>query len=394
MKILLVSSYLPFPLLNGGNIRLYNLMKALSKSHEITLVCEKRDSQTAQDVVEVEKICKKVITVRRNKQWSIKNILKAGFSSMPFLVLGHTSAQFQDAISKELESGGFDLVHVETFYVMQNIPDFPIPIVLVEHNIEYLVYTRYMQKAPLILRPLLWIDIWKIRRIEESFWNQAKVIATVSNQEKAIINKENCYVVPNGVDTRQFSKKTVAKNFLKKQKKVLYIGDYAWLQNSDAARYIIEEVWPKLKMTENIVLWMVGRNMSDSLKSLGDGDKRIIFDDANKRSAPEIFTEADLLLAPIRVGGGTSYKIIESMAVGTPVVTTSLGHEGIDVQKDIDILVADDPISLAEKVASILSDERAYRSLSINSRKAVERIYDWPVIAHKLEEVYERAISS
>lgn len=393
MKILLVSSYLPYPLLNGGNIRLYNLMKALKDKHEITLICEKRDSQTINDVAQVEKVCKKVITVRRNKQWSLRNIIKAGLSTMPFLILGHTSVEFQDAISKELENGGFDLIHVETFYVMQNIPDFPIPIVLIEHNIEYLVYTRYMQKAPLVLKPLLWIDIRKIRRIEESFWSQAKVIATVSSQEKAIINKENCYVVANGVDMKIFTKKVVAKDFIKKTKKVLYIGDYAWLQNSDAARYIIEEVWPKLRMVENISLWIVGRNMPESLKKLGKDDARIIFDDTSKKSASEIFAEADLLLAPIRVGGGTSYKIIEAMAVGTPVVTTSLGHEGIDVQKDRDILVADDPISLAEKVKNILSDDKAYRALSVNSRKAVEQIYDWSVIAKKLEEVYQKALS-
>ncbi len=393
MKILIVSSYLPYPLLNGGNIRLYNIIKSLQDKHEITLVCEKRETQTQDDVKEVEKICKKVITVKRNKQWSIKNILKSGFSSIPFLVQGHTSKEFQDAISAELDAGGFDLIHVETFYVMQNVPDYSLPIVLVEHNIEYLVYERFMQKVPFILKPFLAIDINKIKKIEMAFWNQAKIIATVSDQERKIIGKNNCYVVANGVDTKQFAKKTVVKDFAKKQKKVLFIGDYAWLQNSDAARYIIEEVWPFLSSQEDLSLWIVGRNMPQSLKDLGRGDKRIFFDDKNTSSASEIFTEADLLLAPIRVGGGTSYKIIESMAVGTPVVTTSLGHEGIDVQKDRDILVADDPESLSRAVCDILLDEERYQKLSSNSRKAVERIYDWSVIAKKMDEVYQKALA-
>jgi len=392
MKILIVSSYLPYPLLNGGNIRLYNIIKSLSDKHEITLVCEKRVAQTQQDVEEVKKICEKVITVKRNKQWSIKNVLKSGFSSIPFLVQGHTSKEFQDAISMELDTGGFDLIHVETFYVMQNVPDVVLPIVLVEHNIEYLVYERFMQKVPFILKPFLAIDINKIKKIEMAFWNHAKIIATVSEQERKIIGKKNCYVVANGVDTKQFAKKTIDKDFAKKQKKVLFIGDYAWLQNSDAARYIIEEVWPFLRSREDLSLWIVGRNMPQSLKDLGRSDKRIFFDDKNTSSAWEIFTEADLLLAPIRVGGGTSYKIIESMAVGTPVVTTSLGHEGIDALKDRDILVADDPESLSRAVSDILSDEERYQKLSSNSRKAVERIYDWSVIAEKMDEVYQKAV--
>ena len=88
MKILIVSSYLPYPLLNGGNIRLYNIIKALQKRHEITLVCEKREAQTLDDVAQVEKICKKVVTVRRKKQWSIKNIIKSGFSTWRNPLLG------------------------------------------------------------------------------------------------------------------------------------------------------------------------------------------------------------------------------------------------------------------------------------------------------------------
>jgi glycosyltransferase involved in cell wall biosynthesis len=223
MKILIVSSYLPYPLLNGGNIRLYNIIKTLQKKHEITLVCEKRESQTGDDTKEVEKICRKVITVKRNKQWSIKNVLKSGFSPMPFLVQGHTSKEFQNAISAELNSGEFDLIHVETFYVMQNVPDSTLPIVLVEHNIEYLVYERFMQKVPFILKPFLAIDINKIKKIEMAFWNQAKIIATVSDQERKIIDKNNCYVVANGVDTKQFAKKTIDKDFAKLSVKTIFL---------------------------------------------------------------------------------------------------------------------------------------------------------------------------
>ncbi len=139
MKVLIVSSFLPYPLHSGGHIRLYNLIKNLSEQNDITLICEKRDAQTKEDVEEVEKICKKVITVNRKKQWSVENILKTGFSSNPFLVTGHTSSEMSAQIRDELVRENYDLIHVETFYVLQNLPKLSLPVVLVEHDIEYLV---------------------------------------------------------------------------------------------------------------------------------------------------------------------------------------------------------------------------------------------------------------
>ena len=146
MKILVVASYLPYPLFSGGHIRLYNLIKELSSQHEITLICEKREHQKAKDEEEVARFCKKVITVPRIKQWSIANILKTGFSFTPFLITGHTSKLMEREIKKLLEKENFDLIHAETFYIMQNIPKTLIPIVLTEHNIEYLVYKRYLNQ--------------------------------------------------------------------------------------------------------------------------------------------------------------------------------------------------------------------------------------------------------
>src|SRR5438876_593352 len=122
MKILLVSSFLPYPLYSGGHIRLYNLLKNLSKEYEVTLVCEKRSYQTQKDIDEIKKICLEVHIVERNKQWSLTNILKAGLSFSPFLVVGHTHEAMKNKIKELLQKNTFDLIHVETFYVMQNVP--------------------------------------------------------------------------------------------------------------------------------------------------------------------------------------------------------------------------------------------------------------------------------
>ncbi|HVZ58195.1 MAG TPA: glycosyltransferase family 4 protein [Patescibacteria group bacterium] len=392
MKLLIVASYLPYPLHNGGHIRLYNLIKQLRDKHEITLICEMRPKQTQADLAMLAKLCQKVITVPRRKQWSLQNILRSGLLSEPFLITGHTLPLMREAIARELASANYDLIHVETFYVIQNVPKTDVPIVLVEHNIEYLIYQRYAQNAPFFLRPLLQIDVQKIKKAEEKSWQRATEVVAVSQADKAIINMKNCFVVANGVDMLQFQLKQLDPNFPSRLKTILFIGDYSYIQNRDAASFIIREVWPLLKAKGRFKLWIVGRNMPRSLKDLGGQDHEILFDDNNPKPTPQIFSEADILLAPIRVGGGTSYKIIESMAVGTPVVTTSLGYEGIEVTKNKDILVGDTPQELARLILHILSDKKDYQILSKASRVAVEKKYDWSVIASDLEAVYHKAV--
>ena len=219
MKILVISSYLPFPLHSGGHIRLYNLIKNLSNDNEITLICEKRDSQTDEDVEKVKKICKKVITVKRKKQWSFSNIIKTGFSFDPFLLVGHKSDEMKDLIRDELVKENFDLIHVETFYVLQNLPDgeaglpkVSMPIILAEHNIEYLVYKRYADLASPLLRPILNIDVLKIKNKEEQAWKKVFKLIAVSEAEKKIMKRADTVIIPNGVDTNKFKFRSFDKS--------------------------------------------------------------------------------------------------------------------------------------------------------------------------------------
>jgi glycosyltransferase involved in cell wall biosynthesis len=404
MKILMVASYLPYPLYSGGHIRLYNLIKNLSLRHDITLICEKRDSQTKEDVLEVEKICKKVITVRRKKQWSFSNILKTGFSTNPFLITGHTSEEMQILIKDEMVRQKFDLIHVETFYVYQNLParnvmqsvaggpKVSIPIVLAEHNIEYLVYQRYAKLANPILKPLLYADVMKIKRKEQETWKKADKLVAVSNIEKTGMMREDVVVVPNGVDTQSFNFRSFDK--IPKEKRILYIGDFKWIQNKDALEFILKEIWPKileklssLNKEVDLKLWIVGRNIPQNLKDLAKGEN-IIIDEDNKDETPAIFAKSYILLAPFRIAGGTSYKVLESFASGVAVVTTNLGVMGLEAKPNISVLVAQESEDLANHVCDLLTDASLYKKLTLNARKFVEENYDWKEITKKLEEVY------
>ncbi len=391
MRVLVVSSFLPFPLTSGGNIRLYNLIKHLSKRHRITLICEKRDNQTQEDVLEVEKICEKVLWVRRKRQWSVRNILKTGFSLNPFLITGHTSEEMRLAIADELVRNPYELIHVETFYVFQNLPKVKIPVVLVEHNIEYLVYGRFAKLANPLLRPLLYLDVAKLKKKEKAAWQLADRVVAVSNTEKRLMKLPEVSVVPNGVDTNEFPFRDFSE--VLREKRVLFIGDYKWMQNRDAVELIIKEIWPQItdKFKEEgkepeLKLWIVGKNMPGYFRRFED--KSIFFDFNNKDETPRIYRNAYILLAPLRAAGGTSYKILESFASGTAVVTTGLGAEGLEAKNGLHLLYSDSASELADYVYNLTFDHSLYKKITLNARKFVESHYNWEVIASKLEEVY------
>lgn len=389
MKILMVSSFLPYPLINGGNIRLYNLLKNLSKKYEVTLICEKREHQVDKDIKEVQKFCKKVITVNRKKQWTFSNILKSAFSLNPFLIIGHESSEMKKYISEELTKNNYDLIHVETFYVMQNLPKTNIPVVLVEHNVEYLVYKRFIDHSPFLLKPFLNWDILKMKIKEELFWRKANTLIVVSNTEKRIMNADA--VVTNGVDIEKFKLQTSNLKFNQEEKRVLFIGDFKWIENKDTAKWIIEKIWPelKLKINSNLKLWIVGRNIPDNIKNLTK-DPSVIFDENAPEDTPLIYIQAHILLSPVRVGGGTSFKILEAMASGVPVVTTSLGAEGITNGKEL--LRANNVEEIVQSVEKLFKDRKYYENISKAARKLIEEKYDWKKITRELENVYDRTL--
>ncbi|MGH2612729.1 MAG: glycosyltransferase family 4 protein, partial [Rhabdochlamydiaceae bacterium] len=331
-----------------------------------------------------------------NPVFTITNIVKTGFSSNPFLLTGHRSKKMQEILAKLLHEQQFDIIHVETFYVAQNLPKTNIPVVLVEHNIEYSIYNRFANTASSLLRPLLLLDIKKLKKAEEQAWKKADHIVAVSEQEKEIIQKytKAVSVVENGVDLEKFRMKDIAKQLKNKQKKILFIGDFSYIQNIDAATFIIREIAPlmrKLSGDMQIQFWVKGRSIPDSIKNLSH-DSDIIYDEDTTVSTLEIFTQADILLAPIRVGGGTQYKILESMACGTPVITTQLGNEGINGKENKEIVLGETATQLAQQCHKLLTDATLYTKIAKDGRSLVEKNFNWELITQRLEKVYQETV--
>lgn len=390
MKILLVSSFFPYPLYSGGQVRLFNLIKKLGALHEITLVAECRKDPDANDYKTVKKYCRKIVTVHRKKQWSIRNILTSAVSPFPFLMVGHSSRDFRNIIKNELQEDKYDLIHVETFYVMQNLPKTDIPVVLVEHNIEYQVYTRWIRKIILLpLRPLLSFDVFKMKLWEKRFWRRAEQVVVVSDADRREVEKavnKQVEIVANGVDCDYFSSKTKDEQI---RSTVLFVGSFRWIQNLDACHFLLKRIWPEIiKLMPEAKLLIVGNEASKKIKNNSQLGVTVV-DKVN--DIRQIYHQATLMLAPVRIGGGTKFKILESMASCLAVVTTPLGAEGIESEDKM--CVGKNTNELVELTVDLLKDSAKRRKYEKNAYTYIKEKFDWQDIAVELERVYRKAVN-
>lgn len=389
----MLTPYLPYPLISGGQIRTYNLLKNLSQKHDITLFSYIRDDSEKIYQNELLKYCRQVHLIKRRKAWALKNILLAGFTPYPFLVCLYLSKGLKEAIRKVLEQEKFDLIHAETFYVMPQLPKSNLPILLVEQTIEWMVYERYVQEAKnIFLKPLLYFDVYKIKFWEKYFWNKATRLAAVSEEDKEIIgqtiSKKNIDIVANGVDIDFFAATQKKKTFFG-IKTVLFVGNFKWLPNSDAAIFLVEKIWPLIRQkVDSVRLWIVGKNPTEKILSLQKQPGVEVKSDIDDiRTA---FAAADVMLAPIRNGRGTKYKVLEAVATKTPVVATPLAVEGLDLLDKKEVFIGEGAAVLADKTIQLLSSRDLGKKIASQAYRILKTKYNWGVISQQLDKIYQK----
>ncbi|MEK7513386.1 MAG: glycosyltransferase family 4 protein [Patescibacteria group bacterium] len=393
MKILMLTPYLPFPLYSGGQIRSYNLIKNLSRKHKITLFSFIRSDAEKVHLQELKKYCHKVMVFKRRQAWDPRNILLAALTPYPFLVSIYLSQTFKQAIAAELSSQKYDLIHAETFYVLPNLPShISTPTLLVEQTIEYLVYQHFVETTKLFfLKPLLYFDVFKIKLWEKLFWRRASCLAVMSESDKQIMQTEvaglkDIHVVANGVDVEHFA--SVARRPQPKNPEVLFVGNFKWLPNKDAAIFLAESIWPLIiQRLPQAKLLIVGRNPTPRILKLNAiAGVKVLADVTDIR---QVLSQASVLLAPIRNGRGTKYKVLEAMASGLPVVTTKLGIEGINVTPEA-VQVAESAPLLAKKTLAVLTDRGLAQKMAITAQKLVYKRYNWTAISLELDQLYQQ----
>ena len=386
----MLTPYLPYPLHSGGQIRTYNLLKNLSSKHEITLFSFIREPKEAGYLPELKKFCYKIKVFKRRPAWSPKNILLAGFSPYPFVLIStYFSFRVRRAVQQELQSGQYDLIHAEPFYMAPNIPKTKIPTLLVEQTIEYAVYQKFAEDFSLsFLKPFLYYDILKLKLWEKHYWRQADRLVAMSLSDRRIMQQvipdKPVNVVANGVDIEFFSQ---VKRKKLKHPTVLFIGQFKWLPNIDATHFLVNDIWPRIKQQlPQAKLWIVGRNPTPEILKLANKDIKVTGDLPDIRQA---HANATILLAPIRNGRGTKYKVLESMAAGLPVVTTPLGAKGLQAKAEEHLIIEKTADQLAKRSVELLQDPARQTQLASAAKKFITEKYNWQRIALDLHQIYQ-----
>jgi len=395
MKILMVTPYVPYPPSSGGQIRTYNLLKYLSRNNEITLVALYKNNEEKKYESYLKKYCKKIYLCKRPATpWQLKNIFKTIFSSSPFLVVRNYSDEAKIIINKLLIQEKFDVIHAETFYVMPHIPETKIPIVLVEQTIEYEVYKHFVNSLPFYLRFLIYfdIDIIKLKYWERFYWKKANAVVVVSSSDEKLIKSEEpqlrTSIIPNCVGDEMITDKLNKKDL--KSPTIFFQGNFFWLQNVEAAQYIIKEIYPQLvNKLSQIKVVIAGQNAKKLGKFIDKNIKIINIEPNDIDKVKELFIKNTLFIAPIFGPGGTRLKILASMGSGMPVISSTTGIEGLEVTNNQNVIIANNPDEFVNKIKYLLENKKIYEKIRNNAYELVKEKYQWSKTAKELETVYK-----
>lgn len=392
---------MPYPPSGGCTIRNFNLIRECAKNHEIHLLtfyqkAHKASSENLQNSIEeMKKYCKvvkafEIPTDRSKLSWYTLLFFNL-FSETPYSAWRFHSKAMVSAINSHAAKHSFDLVEIGTIALAnlaKLVPD--LPKLLVHHNIESELLLRRADNVGGPAGAYIRLQGRKLRRFEEQACRYFDHHTTVSERDRQTLLKmcssTEATVVPNGVDTEYFmpTGDPIDDNSL------VFVGGMTWYPNLDAMTYLVDEIWHLIKKrVPGVTMNAIGRNPSEKMIEFGKANPEFrvlgFVDDVR----PTIAGSA-VYIVPIRVGGGTRLKILDAMAMGKAIVSTTIGCEGIGVTHGKDIMIADNPNDLAERTVQLLNDRDLRAELGHNARQTAEKVYSWEIIAPKLERVYEQ----
>lgn len=391
MHILFISPYFPYPLNNGGKVRIYNLIKHLSKRHRITLLTlydsekEKLGISKLQEFGEIVAIPHKYFSKWHPKSWI--NML----SLTPRVVMQfHNHAMFR-SINKIIKTQSVDLVQVEFIQMAQYLPTAKnLLTILANNDIPFLLLNRGYFASNTLERKIFYrLQAAKMKRYEKLCCRKYHAVLTVSENDKQTLSQllkggeDKIFVIPNGVDVNYYQRLPIKKD----NNKLVFIGWMPFYGNADAMKYFYKEILPLIRREiPEVQLTIIGEDPFGYLTELKK-DNKIVLTGYVDDTRP-ILSESSVFIAPIRIGGGTKLKLLEAMAMELPVVSTSVGCEGLNVTHEENILIADDPKEFASHVTKLLKESELREKIGKQAREFVKKKYNWEVIVAQLEELY------
>ena len=385
--MLVLSPYPPYPPSFGAAARVYHLVRGLARQHEVTLLCFASPAERA-ELGPVLELCRAVHTVdrpggmRRPRLYQLWSLVGRAYS----FYAGYSLAM-QRLLSATLGARRFDVVQIEFSQMAYYSLPTDVIRILDEHNVEHALLEQISQRERTPLRRLYAaVQSRKFRRDELEACRRMDAILTTSELDRAAlaphVGKTPIRVVPNGVDTTYF-----APGGTEQPASLVFVGAMNYLPNADGAVRFCEEILPRVRTAvPEVTFAIVGREPPAWLVQRSHDGVSVT------GTVPDVrpwMQQAAVFVVPLGIGSGTRLKILEALACGRAVVSTSLGCQGLEVTHGDDILIADTPAAFAETVVRCLRDPALRTRLGARGRALVERRYRWDVIGRELSDFHQ-----
>lgn len=395
MNILLLTQVLPYPPDSGPKIKTYNVIKYLAQSHRVTLVSFVRGDQSEQ-MRHLARYCQAVHGVPM-----VRNVVQDGLAmgrsllgGQPWMMVRDERRAMRDLVDRLSAGQAFDVAHADQLNMGQYAARAPGAFkVLDAHNALWLLYERLWQTmSPGPGKWLLGRDWRLLKRYEGQLVRQFDAVLAVSDEDRQALQEAagqlvEITVIPIAVDTDQV--KFIAREA--EPSHILHIGTMYWPPNIDAMNWFVRQVYPLIRQGRPDVQFdVIGSRPPAELLALNDAGLGINVTGYVEDTTP-YQQKAAAMVVPLRAGGGMRVKILNALAEGIPIVSTSLGYEGIEVTPGRDILVGDTPETFAAEVLRVLNDADLGRQLAANGRRLAEEKYDYRQACRPLDDVYARA---
>jgi len=395
VRVLFIVDSIPYPILGGSALRNYNLVRRIAADHQVWLAAFAKSDEQVDAVSRMEGFCAGVEFVRTGPQSALSNlpkfaayVLKGTPPELRFFVSGALVRKIRDLMARLR----FDVIHIEQVHMGLYVNHVPRNerrrTVWGLHDIDYPKFKRIIPLEPKTARRLrLRLNNRLMRSWEPRHAAKFGRCITVSDLDRRLLMEGNprlkVEVIPNGVDTRMFTPLAEPKG----AGALIFVGNMAYRPCVDAVLYFTRQILPLIKQAvPDVELWIVGQNPSEQILKLnGDG----IHVTGRVEDVRPYYGRCLASVVPLRAGGGTRLKILEALAMGRPVVSTSVGCEGLDLVDNEHILIADDPLSFARKTVGLLTDRSLREKLAGQGRQIAAARYDWSLIAKRLINIYE-----
>jgi sugar transferase (PEP-CTERM/EpsH1 system associated) len=401
MRILWLKSELLHPVDKGGKIRTYQMLKRIKREHEVTYLSFASADDSAEAFEKASEYCHRLVTVPRHEppKFGARLYRELAFSlcsPLPYAIQKYRSRAMRRAIEREVRDRDYDVVVCDFLVTSTNLPPVPDSVrVLFQHNVESMIWRRhYETQAYSIKRAFFYIQWRKMQAYERASCRSFDVVVAVSEVDRDQMRDEfgvnEVHDVPTGVDTDYFRPLGGASSPFE----LVFTGSMDWMPNEDAILHFVKEILPRIASSiPGVSLTIVGRNPSPALTALAVCDGRLTVTGRVDDVRPYV-GRAAAYIVPIRVGGGTRLKIYEAMAMERPVISTSIGAEGLPVRDGEELLIADDPDEFAEAVLGVLGDGNLAKRLGQRAGAVVRERFGWERAAARFIEVCQNAAAA